>query len=80
MISLDLEDEFEGFMRKVNPDVAETSVQYQESRRVFIAGALAMYTFCVNELTVASEDEALKELGKISAQFKEFQKRVGFNV
>lgn len=80
MKTFDLDDEFEAFMRKVNPTVPETSVQYQESRRVFVAGALDMYVFCVNELTVLPEDEAINALRKINEQFKDFRKRVGFNL
>lgn len=80
MISFDLDDEFEHFMRKVFPMVRETETQYKESRRVFVAGCAAMYSHLVNELTILPEDEALKELEKISEQIQEFmKKRIGFS-
>ena len=79
MISLDIDDEFESYMRKANPLVRETSVQYRESRRVFFAGCASMYSFLLNELTALPEDQATKELSNISEQLKEFAKRIDFN-
>lgn len=81
MIEFDLDDEFEKFMRTANPRVPETSMQYKESRRVFVAGAAAMFLFTTNELTTLNDDDAFKQLEKIKAQLEEFfKKRVGFSV
>lgn len=80
MISFDIDDEFEAFMRKANPLVRESSAQYKESRRVFVAGVAATYSFLLNELTPLPEEQAMKELEKISDQLKAFRKRIGFNL
>jgi hypothetical protein len=80
LIAFDLDDEFESFMRKACPLVRETSIQYKESRRVFVSGCAAMYQHLLNEVTTLPEAEAHKELEQISVQLEQFfHKRLGFS-
>jgi hypothetical protein len=79
MKAFDLDDEFEEFMQKVNPTVDPTSVQYKESRRVFMAGAGAMFIFCTFELANLPEADGVAALERLRRELNEFfYKRVGF--
>jgi hypothetical protein len=72
---LDIDDVFEDFMRKVNPSVAEHSVQYKESRRCFFAGCAAVFYNTI-ALTTIPEPDAMQELTSIDNQLTEFQERL----
>lgn len=76
MTTIDLDDEFEKFMHKVNPCVDKTSTQYRESRRVFFAGCTTLYVHMIISVTTLSDDDAMKELDNIGAQLKTFTKLV----
>jgi hypothetical protein len=79
MKAFDLDDEFEEFMRKVNATVPQYSGQYKESRRVFMAGAGAMFIFCTFELAKLPDEEGVAALEKLRRELNEFfYKRVGF--
>jgi hypothetical protein len=73
--SLDLDDAFEQYMRKVNPSVSEMSAQYRESRRVWFAAA-AIIHYHLLSMTMLSDDEGLKELMQLEKQLHEFKTRV----
>jgi hypothetical protein len=77
----DIDDAFEEFMRKANPGVREASVQYAESRRVFMAGIASVFLFLQGtELRAISDEEAEAQLKLIDAQLIDFfKRRVGFN-
>lgn len=70
---MDLDDAFEDLMRRAYPDVQTTDVQYRESRRVFYAGAAAVFFYTL-ELTALSDDEAEIRLGNLQKQIEEFYK------
>lgn len=73
--SLDLDDVFESYMRKVNPGVPQHSAQFKESRRIWFASAAAIH-FHLLAMTELSDDEGLAELKKIELQLLEFKTRV----
>lgn len=73
---IDLEDEFDDFMRKVNPTVQPHSVQYHESRRVWFAACAALFQQMAFNVPEVSDDEGVKEFENINAQLHEFKKRV----
>jgi hypothetical protein len=72
---LDLDDEFDGFMRKANPTVPQHSAQWQESRRVWYAG-VALLFYHLLTLTTYSDDVSARELEQIKQQLLAFKKRV----
>jgi hypothetical protein len=73
---IDLDDEFEAFMRKVNPQVQQYQSQYKESRRVWFAACAALFTHMAVEVTKISEDEGVKEAENVAQQLQEFVQRV----
>jgi hypothetical protein len=76
MKSLDADDAFEGYMRKVNPDVAQHTPQYRESRRCFMAG---MWQALQHMLWVSAEwpeADAMKEIAQLEDQLAQFKERV----
>ncbi len=73
MKSLDIDDTFEDYMRKVNPSVEQHSVQYRESRRCFFAG---MWLAMQHMLQVAEELSENKAMIEIAQQLKQFRDRV----
>jgi hypothetical protein len=73
--SLDLDDAFENYMRKVNPTVEQHEAQFKESRRVWFAGAAVMH-FHLIAMTMLSDDDGLKELMQLEKQLMEFKQRV----
>jgi hypothetical protein len=76
----DIDDEFEDFMRRVQPDLPETSVQHKESRRVFFAGVCSLYYFLMsNDFQSLPDQQALEECARIDKQLMEFKDLVGFN-
>jgi len=80
-VRYDIDDAFEDFMRRANPDVPEHATQYKESRRVFFAGICSMYYFLMsNEFQGLDENQALAEVADIDLQLQAFKNRVGFNV
>lgn len=77
MSQLNIEREFEKYMRKVNPGVYEQSVQYKESRRVFFAGVAALHFHLTGpEFLHMREMECVDELSRIEKQLMEFKNRV----
>jgi hypothetical protein len=74
-IKLDLDDVFDDYMRKVNPEVVQHSTQYRESRRAFFAGAAALY-YHLLALTSRSEEFAMAELQQVEKQLTDFKTRV----
>lgn len=73
---IEIEDEFEDYMRKTNPRLPAHSTQYRESRRVFFAGAASMFAFLCS-LTQLPDEEGIRRLETMRGQLKEFAKRVG---
>jgi hypothetical protein len=75
--SVDIDDAFDDYMRSTNPDVAQHSLQYKESRRCFFAGALIMFTATLNAARSSiTEIEGERELEKLQKQLHEFSERV----
>jgi hypothetical protein len=76
-MTLDIDDEFEDYMRKLQPQVQPHDAQYKESRRVFYAGAAVIYYHLVNKLPeLNDEDEVAQELQCLGDQLKDFYTRV----
>jgi hypothetical protein len=75
-MTLDLDDEFESYMRKVNPTVPEHSTQYRESRRVFHAGAFVVFTYITYHVASLSEDEGVVLLAELEKHLHAFRDRV----
>ena len=74
--NLDIDDAFENFMRQVHGGkVAESSVQYNESRRVFFCGVEQMFSFAM-QLTALPDDEAERGLANIQKQLRDFAQRL----
>ena len=73
MDPLDLDDAFEDLMRKANPTVAQHSVQYRESRRMFFSGAASVFHELLR-LTSLPDDQAENQLDAIHKQVDEFFK------
>jgi hypothetical protein len=73
---IDLDDEFEAFMRKVNPQVRQHEAQYKESRRVWFAACAALFHHMANKVTEISDDEGVKEYENVTQQLQEFMLRV----
>lgn len=71
--AFDLDDAFEDLMRRVNPDVPQHGIQYKESRRMFYAGAAAVF-FRTLELTALEDDKAEEQLANLQKQLEEFFK------
>ena len=74
-MNLDLDDAFENFMRKVHAGLPETSVQWNECRRVFFCGVEQMFSLCM-QLTALPDDEAEKGLANIQQQLRNFAQRL----
>lgn len=70
---MDLDDAFEALMREAAPHVGAYTVQYRESRRMFYAGAAAVF-FHALELTNLPEDQAEEHLSGLQKQIEEFFK------
>ena len=76
MLNLDIDDAFENFMRQVHGGkVTETSVQWNESRRVFFCAVEQMFSFAM-QLTALPDDEAEKGLANIQKQLADFAQRL----
>ncbi len=76
MINLDLDDAFENFMRQVHgANVKDTSVQWNESRRVFFCGVEQMFSFAM-QLTALPDDKAEQGLSNIQKQLADFAQRL----
>lgn len=76
MLNLDLDDAFENFMRQVHGGkVEETSVQWNESRRVFFCGVEQMFSFAM-QLTALPDDKAKQGLANIQKQLTDFAQRL----
>jgi hypothetical protein len=73
MTPIDIDDEFEDFMRKSYGYVAPR--QYRESRRVFFAGVALMYYHSLS-LAELREEIGIAELKQIGEQLTGFNKQV----
>jgi hypothetical protein len=76
MKSLDIDDEFDDYMRKVAPDVEQHSVQYRESRRCFYGGACVVLMHIMQVASDLPENEAEIEIAQLEDQLAEFSDRV----
>jgi hypothetical protein len=75
MSEFDVDDAFEDFMRAVNPEVAQYSVQYRESRRAFFAGAAVIYYHLLS-LSECSDKVAMARMRQIDDQLMNFKTRL----
>lgn len=76
MLNLDLDDAFENFMRQAHSrKIDETSVQWNESRRVFFCGVEQMFSFAM-QLASLPDDEAEEGLVNIQKQLRDFVQRL----
>jgi hypothetical protein len=74
---IDIDDEFDGYMRSTNPEVPQHSPQWKESKRCFFAGALVMFTATLNAARASlTEDQGVDEIDALHRQLKEFSERV----
>lgn len=65
---MELEDEFDNYMRSVAASVPQYSTQYRESRRAFIAGARRLYIYMTQGVVQLSDDDAEKELQRLDRE------------
>jgi hypothetical protein len=68
---IDLDDEFEELMRKSQPGVPIYTTQYRESRRVFYAGAAAMFLGTMR-LATLPDDQAEEGMSDLQKQLEAF--------
>ncbi len=75
-MNLDLDDAFQDFMHQVHGGtVKETSVQWNESRRVFFCGVEQMFSFSM-QLAALRDDEAEQGLANIQKQLTDCAQRL----
>lgn len=72
MIPIDIDDEFESFMRKVFPKVPITSSQWRESRKIFYCAILIIFLHFKKDLSGASINEFDSEMVSIDKQMRNF--------
>lgn len=73
-MKFDLDDAFDDLMRRAYPDVPQYTVQYIESRRIFYAGAAAIFYHTTMSLASLSDDEAEAGLADVQKQIDGFFK------
>ena len=71
LLGFDLDDTFEEMMRRAYHDVAEHSVQYRESRRIFYAGAAAVFFHTIG-LANLSDEQGEEQLSALQKQIEDF--------
>jgi len=76
MTPLDIDDAFDGYMRTVNPSVAQHTAQYRESRRCFMAGMWQALQHMLRVSAELPEAEAMAEIAQLEAQLVAFKQRV----
>ena len=79
-MKIDIDDEFEDFMRKIHPTVGAHTAQYRESRRVWFAATANIFYLLHGKVADLPEDEGLQVLTDLGEQLLAFTTKIGFNV
>jgi hypothetical protein len=73
---IDIDDQFEDYMKRCYPGLPRHAAQYRESRRIFFAG-MATTFWHIMKLTGLPDDKAEAALQHLETQLREFAQRVG---